>query len=194
MRPATRRALPAAAAVLLLLVWGCVSDQEPEIAAGIDGCASCGMVIDKENQAAGYYVDKEFHTFCSSGCLLESYEKRRQQGQPSPERIFFADYLGSGLHPAESVTYLLTEHVPTVMDWGILAFADPAAARAQKQHDDESLVDWIGLRTRRGKPDRRLSLVFTGEGMSPEVVELQKGELVEWEIRGRELDRDLGVK
>jgi hypothetical protein len=182
-----------AATVLALVAGGCASDREPEIVAGVDGCAACGMVIDQVDQAAGYYLDKDFHTFCSPGCLLGSFEKRRQAGEPLPDRILFGDYAGGGLQPAGGVTFLLTEHTPTVMGWGILAFADPGVAATHRRHDDESLVDWIGLRTARGKVDRTLSLVLTGDAMEPPVIEVDKGELIEWELRGRELSADLTV-
>jgi hypothetical protein len=152
------------------------------------------MIIDEVNQAAGYFLDREFETFCSSGCLLRSFEDRREKGLPKPDSVFFADYLGSGFVASESAAFLLTKHIPSVMGWGIICFTDVETAGGHLKHEDETIVDWIGLRTARGKPDRKLSLVFTNDGAIPSVVELRKGELVEWEIKGRELDNDIIVR
>jgi hypothetical protein len=179
-----------ATVILLVLAAGCGLDREPKIAIGVDGCTACGMRIDKENEAAGYFVDREFSPFCSTGCLLESYEDRRQQDQPLPDRIVISDYQGSGLHPAGEMTFLLTESLPTVMEWGIVGFVDGEAALAHRQSENERLVDWIGLRAARGEPDRTISLVLGPEGLTPETVQLEKGSLVVWEIEGRELKVD----
>ncbi len=174
-----------------LLLLGCAGDGEPRIVVGVDGCASCGMSIDKETEAAAYTVDRDVYTFCSPGCLLEGYEQRRQAGEAMPERLFFHDYLGGGLRSVEEVTFLVTEHLRTVMGWGILAFADAAAAREHKRHGDELLVDWRELRTLRGKVDRGVELVVTDAGLLPAVLELTKGELVDWTVRGDGLAEDV---
>jgi len=176
--------------ILLVLAAGCETDREPKIAFGIDGCAACGMKIDNEKEAAGYLVDREFSPFCSTGCLLESYENRRRQDQPLPDRIVISDYKGSGLHPAGEMTFLLTESLPTVMEWGILGFVDGEEALAHRQSEDEQLVDWVGLRALRGEPDRTITLVLGPEGLTPETVQMEKGALVVLEIEGRELEAD----
>jgi hypothetical protein len=121
---------------------------------------------------------------------LESYENRRRQGQPLPDRIVISDYQGSGLRSAGEMTFLLTESLPTVMDWGIVGFVDGEAALAHRHSEDERLVDWIGLRAARGEPDRTISLVLGPEGLTPETVQVEKGALVVWEIESRELKVD----
>ncbi|MGB3565369.1 MAG: hypothetical protein WBH85_16870 [Thermoanaerobaculia bacterium] len=176
--------------ILLLLAAGCGSEREPKIAFGVDGCTECGMMIDKENEAAGFLVDREFSPFCSTGCLLQSYENRRKQDQPLPDRIVISDYDGSGLHPAGEMTFLLTESLPTVMKWGILGFVDRESALAHRHSEDERLVDWVGLRALRGEPDRTIELVLGPDGLTPETIQLEKGALVVWEIEGRELETD----
>ena len=105
----THRNLLIATLILPGLVAGCGTDREPEIAFGIDGCSECGMLIDKEKEAAAYLVDRELSPFCSTGCLLKSSENRRQQDRPLPDRVLISDYEGSGLHPAGEMTFLLTE-------------------------------------------------------------------------------------
>jgi hypothetical protein len=152
------------------------------------------MVIDKVNEAAGYYVDKEFSPFCSPGCLLRSFETRRKQGHTPPDRLFFADYLGTGFQSSDSTFFLLTSHISSVMGWGVIGFADLDAALDHRKHDDESVMGWIGLRTQKGVPDRTIELVLTADGMSPDVVELAKDELIEWEIEGRGLDGGVNLR
>jgi hypothetical protein len=186
----TRRNLLIATLILPGLVAGCGTDREPEIAFGIDGCSECGMLIDKEKEAAAYLVDRELSPFCSTGCLLKSSENRRQQDRPLPDRVLISDYEGSGLHPAGEMTFLLTESLTTVMGWGILGFVDRQVALAHRQSEDEQLVDWIGLRASRGEPDRTINLVLGPDGLTPETTQLEKGALVVWEIEGRELATD----
>ena len=72
--------------MLGLLLLACETDRQPEILVGVDGCDSCGMVIDEAGQACAYTIDRNHHTFCSPGCLLQGYEKRRREGQPPPGR------------------------------------------------------------------------------------------------------------
>jgi hypothetical protein len=45
------------------------------------------------------------------------------------------------------------------------------------------LTDWIGYRTARGTPDREVEVSFGPEGMVPDRVEVEKGELVAWTAR-----------
>ena len=118
----------------------------------------------------------------------------RTQKQTLPDRIYFGDYLGSGLHPADSTAFQLTRHIPSVMGWGIIGFAGREAAIEHKSREDERVVDWIGLRTQRGTVDRKVSIALTSAGMVPYVVELEKGELVECAIEGRDLDRDVTIR
>ncbi len=74
----------------------------PEVAAGIDACHQCNMVIDQVNQACGFVDQGEFIPFDSPGCLLASCDERRKGGLRVPGAIFFADYRDGTWHPAES--------------------------------------------------------------------------------------------
>lgn len=181
-------------ALVLGATYSCELEREPGIAAGVDGCAACGMVIGKQQEAGIYEVDREFHTFCSTGCLLESYEQRRRAGEPPPEQILLADYETGELAPVEAVTFLLTDHRPTTMDWGIAPFSDPDRAEASLRQEEEVLVDWVGLRTLRGKPDQRLSWILRPGGFDPLVMQVRKGELVEWAFEGMDLDEDRRIE
>lgn len=175
----------------MLGLVACDAGRPSEIVVGVDGCDACGMVIDTAGQACVYSVDRESHTFCSPGCLLQDYEKRRREGRPAPDAIRFADYGTGELYPVDDVTFMLTEHLPTVMGWGVVGFGSEERALGHRQYVDEVLVDWMGLRRLRGVIDRTIELTVTKEGLVPEIVELTKNELVEWILRGQGLTADL---
>lgn len=61
------------------------------------------------------------------------------------------------------------------------------------QHDNEKVTDWIGYRTSRGIPDKEVDVSFGLSGMSPEVVEVAKGELVLWRVTGKDLTEDVKI-
>jgi hypothetical protein len=152
------------------------------------------MVIDKVNQACGFVEGGEFLTFDSPGCLLEAYNQRRSTGMPLPAKIYFADYHDSSLHPAESTTFLLTEQISTVMDSRVLTFSSRAGASQVQSHPDEKLTNWIGYRTARGRPNRTVKVTFHRSEMSPEVVLVDKGDLVLLELFGNGLEADLEIE
>jgi hypothetical protein len=183
--------LKALAAAALSMQLACSGAVTSEIAAGIDACQNCNMVVDELHQAGGYVISGEFVPFDSPACLLQSYDALRREGKPLPEAIFLADYKDTSLHPAKDVTFLLTSHVPTVMNSGVICFGSLAAAESMRRFDDERLTDWLGYRTARGEPDRVLAVTFGPEGMSPETVEVSKGELVLWRARSLGLGQDL---
>lgn len=192
MRPLTMARVLLGGLLSLGVVVSCDKGGAPQIAVGMDGCASCGMTIPEANQACAFTVDKEEHLFCSPGCLLKEHEARRRAKRPAPDSFFFADHESAVSVPGETAVFLLTERIPTVMDWGILAFSDRAQALGLAEEDDQ-VIDWLGLRTLRGDVDRSIEVTVTPEGLEPEVVELQKGELVEWVVGGRNLNGDLSL-
>jgi len=177
--------------VVVLLAHGCGNPIEVEIVAGFDVCHECQMVIDQPRQAAGYIAGGKFVTFDSPICLLRSYESLEKRGEKLPISIHFAVDDGGAMQPAETTTFLLTRHQPTLMDGGVLAFGDPIAAEAARSADDEVTIDWPGFRLAQGRPDRVLEVLFGPEGMSPEVVNAARGELVQWKIRSSGLTGNL---
>jgi hypothetical protein len=182
--------------VSLAIVIGsgaCSREVTPAVVAGVDACRQCGMVIDHVNQACGYEAEGEFVTFDSPMCLLRSYEARRAEGRPAPVAVHFADYHDASFHVAEEVTFLLTDRVPTVMEGRVLCFASHESAAAMREHPDDVLADWVGFRTRRGRPDVVVEVVLAADGMAPEVVEAAKGDLVLLRARGQSLDRTLAI-
>ncbi|MFQ5653516.1 MAG: hypothetical protein ACE5GW_02150 [Planctomycetota bacterium] len=183
----------ALAAAALLPGLGCKREVRPEILAGIDECRECRMIIDRVNQGCGAVIDGAFVAFDSPACLLRHLGSLRARAGAMPTALFFADCRDAVLHPAEKTTFLLSRHRDTVMESGVLCFGSREAAEALREHEDETVTDWPGYRTARGEPDRVVELSIGAGGMSPEVVEVARGDLVLWRIRGPELERDLIV-
>lgn len=186
------RALTWAAAIALTVqIAGCGGVVRPEITAGIDGCAECGMVIDQLNQACGWVEGGEFEPFCSPGCLLSRWDENRAAGAPTPSPVYFADFSGSGFSPAETTVFLLTDHIPTVMNAAVVTFRSKTDAEAARRHDDEIVTDWVGYRVRRGRPDSIVETTFTPDGMVPQSVTVAKGDIVLWRAVAGNLEADL---
>ncbi len=175
-------------AVVALLVQ-CGGKPTPEITEGVDACANCNMIIDKANEACGYFLDGEFVPFDSPVCLVQKFDQDRR-GASQPGAVYFADYETGRFVPADSTYFLLTDHIPTVMNGGVLCFADKSAAESRREYDDESITDWTGFRVAKGTPDRKIPVVVTPGGMEPGVITVDKGELIEWEFMGRDLETD----
>ncbi len=180
-----------ATAAILALTTACGGPVEPGIVAGIDGCSRCGMVIDQPTQACGWIGNAEFVVFDSPACLLADFDDLRRSGQALPQEIYFADFDSGAFVISGKTSFLLTDHLPTVMNGRVLCFATAAAAQATQHHDDEIVTDWPSYRRMRGEPDVVVDTVFGGDGMEPEVVEVAKGELVLWRATGNDLDEDL---
>jgi hypothetical protein len=180
-------------ALSVVLLVGCRGEVALEVIPGVDACRRCNMVIDRVKQACGYVDAGELVVFDSPGCLLATYDERRSSGAGAPEAVYFTDYRDGSWHPATSTSFLLTEHIPTVMNAGVICFASAEAAEAMRQHTDEVVTDWIGYRTAWGTPDRELELIVRSGTMAPESVEVSKGDLVLLRVRGEGLENDLDI-
>lgn len=99
--------LAALAALTLALSFlaGCSGERKPSISAGIDACALCNMVIDRPNQACGYFMGSEFVTFDAPSCLLKSYDALRKDDAELPDEIYFTDYKNVTFHRAETTFF-----------------------------------------------------------------------------------------
>ena len=177
----------------VFLLAGCAGEPAIEIRPGIDGCHECHMTIDQRNQASGYVLNREFVTFDSPGCLLRSIESLPKSERPQPADIYFADYRDGTLYSAEESAFLLTPHIPTVMNSGALTFASREAAESVREHGDEVVTDWVGYRTLRGTPDMVLDVVLGPDGLVPEIIEVNKDDLVLLNVVGRGLPGELSI-
>ena len=176
-----------ASLLILGLLTGCANEPDIEIHAGIDVCDECHMIIDQVNQASGYVLDRDFITFDSPGCLLRSYESLSKATRPHPADIYFADYRDGTLHNADNVAFLLTSHIPTVMNARVIVFADRDAAGQAMEYADELVTDWMGYRTVRGTPDITVEILVGPDGMEPDMVEVAKDDLVLFRVTGQGL-------
>lgn len=176
---------------LTMLIAGCGGEPTPKVSAGIDGCSSCGMVIDRVNEACGWIAGGEFVPFCSPGCLLAEHDALRRTEESPPQALFFADYRDGTFSIATETGFLLTDHVPTVMNARVICFNSVAAAEAARRHEDEVVTDWTGYRVQRGEPDTVIEAVFGPDSMEPEVVIAAKGDIVLWRSKEKARDGDL---
>lgn len=178
----------------MLGIAGCKSQGLPEIKAGVDACDGCNMVIDKVNQACGYLADDEFIVFDAPSCLIHRLDEFRAAGERLPPKLYFADYQTGRLLPPDSTVFLLTTHLPTVMGSGILCFAGRDAAASLRTQDDEIITTWSGCFGHKAEPNRQVDLVVTMESAQPEIIELQKGDVVALRVTGRELTGDVVLR
>lgn len=165
----------------------------PEITVNIDVCAHCNMVVSDVRQACGYFTGNEFIPFDSPGCLLNEFEKHKKGDGVVPTRIYFGDYCSSGFVPVDSTYFLITDHIPTVMDAGVLCFAIKDSAQTYKKFHDEKITDWLGYQVSKGIPARIVRTTITPAGMNPEVIVLNKNEVVEWVFQGERLQSDVAL-
>jgi hypothetical protein len=164
----------------------CVKKNKPEIQAGIDACDHCKMVIEQLNQASAYIYQSEFRTFCSPACLLTDYETVRSQMTFEEQQIYFSDYDSKALTPADSIFFLLTKSLPTVMNSGVLCFRSINRADSFIRSGEETVTHWLGYQIRCGTPDKSFNLTFSENRLSPEVIVLDKNELAEIIIHVKE--------
>jgi hypothetical protein len=179
--------------VASVVLGACSGNVQPAITAGLDACTQCNMVIDTVNQACGYVHEGEFVTFDSPGCLLKSYDALRRQGENVATEIYFADYDSAELVRAEETVFLLTEHIPTVMDYGVLCFSAADGAQASRRADDEEIINWSGYRRLRGQPDTIVEATITSAGLVPEIIEVTKGDLVLVKLDGSQLAGEITI-
>ena len=180
--------------VIAFLLFNCSGNNEPQIIVDFDECAHCKMIIGKKNESCGYFVGNEFITFDSPGCLLKEYELIKKNKKTLPERIYFIDYNSSKFIPADSTHFLMTNHIQTVMNAGVLCFNSRETVETYIKHTDEELTDWIGYQVKQGNPDNIVKIFVSPSGMKPEVVELKKNEIVEWQFCGEGLEKNVKIQ
>jgi len=166
--------------VMMITLQNCNSNEKPEILADIDNCLECGMVISQVNQGSGFYRNNEFNTFCSPVCLLKRYQSIENKARPAASQIYFADYPTTDLMSSDSVVFLLTEHITTVMNSGTLTFQNLDEASSYQKKGDEILTNWRGFQIMRGIADKKIEVRITSEGLDPDVILLNKNEIIEW--------------
>ena len=195
MKLKIRNSAPAVAGLLfVVIIGGCSGPVRPEVTAGLDACAECNMVIDRVNQTCGHVVDGAFIVFDSPGCLLKNHDGMRRSGSEIPTEVWLADYDSAAFVPAGQATLLLTDRIPTVMDAGVLSFATNEAAEAARTSVDEKITDWTGYRRLRGQPDTVVEAIVRTTSLTPEMVQVAKGDLVLFRLSAGELDEPITLE
>jgi hypothetical protein len=160
----------------------------------VDACAHCNMIITQINQACGFFLENEFIPCDSPGCLLKEFQDLRNANNTNPTGIFFMDYVTSKFVHADSTCFLLTDNIPTVMNAGVLCFADEHEAKLFKKFPEEIITNWIGYQAKKGTPDQTIKIVVTPEGMIPEIVMVNKNEIIELKFKGKNLQSPIIVQ
>ena len=102
--------------------------QPPEIRYGQEACSACGMVIDQPRFAAAtLLLNGEVLKFDDLGEML-SYHMDHPEAQVAA--WFVHDYPSEEWIRGETAVFVHSESIQTPMGGGIVAFADPAAAKA----------------------------------------------------------------
>ena len=75
---------------------------------------------------------------------------------------------------------LLTGHLRTVMNSGVVTFQEVDIASSYSKHEDEILTNWRGFQIFRGEADKKVEVQISPEGIKPQVILLSKDDIVEW--------------
>ncbi len=117
------------AILLPLLLLGCQSaadlDTPPEILYGQDICDECSMIISESRYAASYVTTTgEVRRFDGIGDMLLYDSKHHEQ-----VHVYWVhDFDSEAWLLADKATLVQSATLSTPMGWGLIAFADPAAA------------------------------------------------------------------
>ena len=187
------RTLGPALLALVISTVACEDDTTPAVTAGVDACSHCQMVIDRVKQASGFVADGAFRPFDSATCLFAEYEAARKAGR-RPVVVHFADFETGAFNRAEGTTFLVTTHIPTVMNAGIVCFGEERRAAQRRTRADEEILDWDGLRLRKGTPDRVLPVRVSEASIEPDRIPVALGELVELQLAGDGKDMELAIR
>ncbi len=164
--------------IIGLLIYGCADGKQVEIAFGIDNCQSCNMVIDKQKEAAGLLIGSEFYPSCNPICMIHEVN-RLKISQIKADKIYISDYTTGELIPAigAEVTFFVGR-IQTVMNYGIVAFADVTAAEALAKSYSGELLNYNKFRARFENPDKIFTLEITNDGILPSQILADKNDVI----------------
>ena len=167
--------------LMSLFVFSCSTQKEPRIDFGIDECASCGMVIDRPTEAAGLMVNDEFVPFCNPICLMHMVNQLKN-GQQKPTQIWVSDYSNGTLIPLEKSTFFIGR-IPTIMNYGVVAFLNREDAEALGKQYNGSIIDHLEFRAQFENPDKTFTVELNDRGMTPEKLLVEKGNVLQITIK-----------
>ncbi|MFC2150788.1 nitrous oxide reductase accessory protein NosL [Calditrichota bacterium] len=179
--------------LLAIFLCSCAGEKAPSIAGGVDACQLCNMVIDQQNQSCGYFKADEFLTFDSPQCLLNYYNVKERLGPDAINRAYFADYLSSQLHPVDSVYFMLTVNIPTVMNSKCLSFNSKETALNFRRDPTDLILSWREYWIEKSKVQKSIELRITDSTIIPDIVSLDKGDLVDLIFHNEKIDENVSL-
>ncbi len=162
--------------LMVLLLSACAGDHGPAIDFGVDVCITCGMVVDQPAEAAGLWHDDEFQAFCNPVCMIQAVNGAKAGGRPVGT-IYVSDYTGQGLIEAAGAACFFGP-IQTVMDSGVVAFADRAAADAFAREHEGHVAGFDHLRALHETPDKVLRAMVSEGDMEPAKLVAERGMVV----------------
>ncbi|MBC8400240.1 MAG: nitrous oxide reductase accessory protein NosL [Candidatus Marinimicrobia bacterium] len=165
-------------AILLasLFLFSCAGGNQAEIAFGIDNCEACNMLIDQPKEAAGLMLEDGFHPYCNPICMIHAVN-RLKNAQLKPLRVYISDYEAGGLTNASGAIFFVGQ-IRTVMDYGVVAFADRNSAEDLARSYSGELLSYNEFRARYENPDQIFTLKITVVGISPAKILADKGDVI----------------
>jgi copper chaperone NosL len=134
--------------IILTLVFlvGCAGeaslDEPPVILYGQDVCDECNMIINEAKHAAAYVTTSgEARRFDDIGDML-AYNTRNRE---DVHLYWVHDFNTEEWVRADQAAFVLNSGRPTPMSWGILAFADRAAAETFIADGAGRITTWTEL-------------------------------------------------
>ena len=133
--------------LILAILWGGVfligcqaespTTEPPTILYGQDTCDSCKMIISEENLAAAYWTTAgDAHRFDDIGGMLAYY----QESGDEVASWWVHDFHNGEWLNAEEAYFVMSSHITTPMDFGIIALANEQSATALLYEDDEGMM------------------------------------------------------
>lgn len=140
----------------LTTLHGCGESElngPPELRAGRDECAECGMIITDERACAAILIDiggrREHRLFDDLGCLVDFRETPREAW--TEVDAFAVDHASGRWITIDQASFLLadTRRLMTPMGSGYIAYADESAANQAIQQFGGRVARFEGLREAR---------------------------------------------
>jgi hypothetical protein len=170
---------------LIVILICCTGNDGTEIAFGIDACASCGMVIDQPNEAAGIIVQEEFTAFCNPICMIQEVNRLKNAGIKT-DRRFVSNYQLGKLIDADQAIFFVG-NIPSVMNFGVVTFGNNENALDISSKYPGDILDHTSFRKRFENSDRIVSLSLISSAMEPDKIVAEKNEIFEFIINATDI-------
>ena len=169
---------------ILLLTTSCSNKKEPKISFGIDACASCGMVIDRPNEAAGISLRDEFIPFCNPICMIHEVN-RLINADIKVEHRYVSDFQsGTFIHPNQASFFV--GDIPSVMNFGVVVFSNKESAQDISNKYAGEILDYTAFLLRFENPDKIISVHLNSKVLLPNKIITDKDDVLELTINSDE--------